>query len=85
MQHSFSTMFIRFHVIANYGMSSSLWCFYKKYATLFYTIVGVAFSHSDLESGFHLYHQVPQTLVPYSSNSILEEVGICSSTMLAVE
>ena len=42
-------------------------------------------ARSDLESGFHLYHQVPRTLVPYSSNYILEEVGVCASTMLAVE
>ena len=43
------------------------------------------FAYSDFESGFHLYFQVPQTLVPCSSNSILEEEGICTSTMLAVE
>ena len=43
------------------------------------------FAHSDFESGFHLYFQVPQTLVSCSSNSILEEEGICTSTMLAVE
>ena len=34
------------------------------------------FAHSDFESGFHLYFQVPQTLVPCSSNSILEEEGL---------